>query len=152
MSLSIDDTSISNSIAISNASFETIFLQLLIKPNLEFPFRTRIFLIMHLKNRFNFSFFLSLTDEMEIVNTISSLDSKQSVGPKHFPTKILKMKLLKNEISSKIPDIFSNFFWCLSLNTKRLQWLSRYIRRNQSLIPQICVQSHFFTLNKTWED
>ena len=39
---------------------------------------------------------------------ISSLDSNKSVGPNSIPTKILK--LLKNDISSQLADIFNISF------------------------------------------
>ena len=106
----------------------------------------------YLKNRSNVSFFLSPTDEKEIMKAISLLDSKKSVEANSFPAKVLK--LLKNEISSQLPDIFNNsfFFWCLSLNTKKLRMLFLYIRRIPSLISQISVQSHFFLLKKNLEN
>ena len=106
----------------------------------------------YLKNRSNVSFFLSPTDEKEIMKAISLLDSKKSVEANSFPAKVLK--LLKNEISSQLPDIFNNFFffWCFSLNTKKLRILSLYIRRIPSLISQINVQSHFFLLKKNLEN
>ena len=57
------------------------------------------------KNRTQNSFFLSPTDKSKIQNIISSLDSNKSVGPNSIPTKILK--LLKNDISSQLADIFN---------------------------------------------
>ena len=47
---------------------------------------------------------MSPTDKSEIENIISSLDSNKSVGPNSIPTKILK--LLKNDISSQLSEIF----------------------------------------------
>ena len=60
-----------------------------------------------LKSRHN-SFFLSLTNKSEIQNIISSLDSNKSVGPSSIPMKIIK--LLKNDISSQLTDIFNISF------------------------------------------
>ena len=61
-----------------------------------------------LKNRSNISFFVSRTDKTEIENVISSLDSNKSIGPNSIPTKILK--LLKNDISSQLSEIFNISF------------------------------------------
>ena len=51
---------------------------------------------------------MSPTDKTEIENVISSLDSNKSVGPNSIPTKILK--LLKNDISSQLSEIFNLTF------------------------------------------
>ena len=61
-----------------------------------------------LKNRFHDSFFLSPTDKYKIINIICSLDSNKSIGPKSIPTTILK--LLKNNISTQLSDIFNVSF------------------------------------------
>ena len=61
-----------------------------------------------LKNRSNISSFVSPTDKSEIENVISSLDSNKSVGLNSIPTAILK--LLKNDISSQLSEIFSISF------------------------------------------
>ena len=61
-----------------------------------------------LKNRSDDSFFLSPTDKYEIINIISSLDPNKSTGPNSIPTKILK--LLKNDISTQLSDIFNVSF------------------------------------------
>ena len=61
-----------------------------------------------LKNRSDDSFFLSPTDKYEIINIISSLDPIKSTGPNSIPTKILK--LLKNDISAQLSDIFNVSF------------------------------------------
>ena len=58
-----------------------------------------------LKNRSNI---VSPTDKTDIENVISSLDSNKSVGPNSIPTKILK--LLKNDISSQLSEIFNISF------------------------------------------
>ena len=51
---------------------------------------------------------MSPTDKSEIENIISSLDSNKSVGPNSIPIKILK--LLKNDISSQLSEIFNISF------------------------------------------
>ena len=61
-----------------------------------------------LKNRHHNSFFLSPTSKSEILSIISSLNSNKSVGPNSIPIKILK--LLKNDISSQLADIFNISF------------------------------------------
>ena len=61
-----------------------------------------------LKNRSSISFFISPSDKTEIENVISSLDSNKSVGPNSIPNKILK--LLKNDISSQLSEIFNISF------------------------------------------
>ena len=61
-----------------------------------------------LKNRSDHSFFLSSTDKYEIINIIYSLDSNKLTGLNSVPTKILK--LLKNDISTQLSDIFNVSF------------------------------------------
>ena len=61
-----------------------------------------------LKNRCSISLFVSPTNKTGIENVISSLDSNKSVGPNSIPTKILK--LLKNDISSQLSEIFNISF------------------------------------------
>ena len=61
-----------------------------------------------LKNRSDDSFFLSPTEKHEIINIISSLDTNKSTGPNSIATKILK--LLKNDISTQLSDIFNVSF------------------------------------------
>ena len=51
---------------------------------------------------------MSPTDKTEIENVISSLDSNKSVGPNNILTQILK--LLKNDISSQLSEIFNISF------------------------------------------
>ena len=52
--------------------------------------------------------FIRPTDAHEVNLIISSLNSNKSTGPNRFPTKILK--LLKNEISTHLADIFNLSF------------------------------------------
>ena len=61
-----------------------------------------------LKDKNQNSFFLSPTTKYEIQNIISSLNSNKSVGPNSIPTRILK--LLKNDISTQLTDIFNISF------------------------------------------
>ena len=61
-----------------------------------------------LKDKNQNSFFLSPTSKYEIQNIISSLNSNKSVGPSSIPTRILK--LLKNDISTQLIDIFNISF------------------------------------------
>ena len=58
-----------------------------------------------MENNSSNSFFLSSTNKNEISVIISSLNPNKSVGPNSVPTKILK--LLKNEISSHLSDIYN---------------------------------------------
>ena len=50
------------------------------------------------------SFFLSPTDKEEIKLILSSLDISKATGPYSIPTKVLK--LLKNDISDQVADLF----------------------------------------------
>ena len=54
------------------------------------------------------TFFLTRTDKNEISFIISTLDSHKSSGPNSIPVKILK--LLKNDISQQLSDIFNTSF------------------------------------------
>ena len=54
------------------------------------------------------TFFLTPTDKNEISLIISSLNSHKSSGPNSIPVKILK--LLKNDISQQLSDIFNMSF------------------------------------------
>ena len=105
-SLSVDGATISNPMAISNI-FNNYFSSIAGKTKLNISFSHKHF-SNFLKNRSNISFFISPTDKSEIENIISSLDSNKSVGPNSIPTKILK--LLKNDISSQLSEIFNISF------------------------------------------
>ena len=61
-----------------------------------------------LKNRTQNSFFLSPTNKSAIRNITSSLDLNRLAGSNIISTKILK--LLKNDISSRLADIFNISF------------------------------------------
>ena len=62
----------------------------------------------YLSNISTNTFFLTPTDKNEISSIISSLDSHKSSGPNNIPVKILK--LLKNDISQQLGDIFNMSF------------------------------------------
>ena len=62
----------------------------------------------YLNNRTAESFFLAPTTQDEIGDIITSLNSNKSIGPNSIPFKILK--LLKNEISSALSDIYNISF------------------------------------------
>ena len=105
-SLTVDGTTISNTIAISNI-FNNYFSSIANNAKHNISFSHKHFSDF-LKNRSNISFFVSPTDQKEIENVISSLDSNKSVGPNSIPTKVLK--LLKNETSSQLTEIFNISF------------------------------------------
>ena len=62
----------------------------------------------YMENNSSNSFFLSPTNENKILGIISSSNSNKSVGPNSIPTRILK--LLKDEISSNLSDIYNISF------------------------------------------
>ena len=104
--LSVAGTTISNPMEISDI-FNNYFSSIAIKTKLYISFSHKHFSDF-LKNRSNISFFVSPTDKTEIEDAISSLDSNKSVGPNSISTKILK--LLKNDISSQLFEIFNISF------------------------------------------
>ena len=104
-SLSVDGATISNPLPISDI-FNNYFSSIAGKTKLNISF-FNIFLTF-LRIDLIFSFFISPTDKSEIENIIPSLDSNKSVGPNSIPNKILK--LLKNDISSQLPEIFNISF------------------------------------------
>ena len=105
--LTVDGTTISNPMEISNI-FNNYFSSIASKTKLNISFSHKHFSDF-LKNRSNISFFVRSTDKTEIENVTSSLDSNKSVGPNSIPTKI--MKLLKNDISSQLSEIFNISFF-----------------------------------------
>ena len=106
-SISADSIStISNPIAMSNV-FNSYFSSIANNTKRNISFSHKHFSDF-LKNRSNISFFVSPTDKKEIKNVIFSLDSHKSVGPNSIPTKVLK--LLKNDISSQLSEIFNISF------------------------------------------
>ena len=105
-SLSVDDATISNPLAISDI-FINYFSSIANKTKLNISFSHEHFSDF-LQNRSNISFFISPTDKTEIENIISSLDSNISVGSKSIPTKVLK--ILKNDISNQLSEIFNISF------------------------------------------
>ena len=105
--LTVDGTTISNQMEIFNI-FNNYSSSIASKTKLNISFSHKYFNSDFLKNRSNISFFVSPTYKTEIENVISSLDSNKSVGPNSIPTKILK--LLKNDISSQLSEIFNISF------------------------------------------
>ena len=61
-----------------------------------------------MENNSSKSFFLSPTNINEILSIIYSLNPNKAVGPNSIQTNILK--LLKDEISSHLSDIYNNSF------------------------------------------
>ena len=106
----MDGSTVSNPMAIWNV-FNYYFSSIASNTKLKiFPFRINIF-SDYLINKSNVSFFLSPTDKVVIMNAISSLDPNVSVGPNIILIKILK--LLKNDITSRLTNIFNlPFFSC----------------------------------------
>ena len=104
--LTVDGTTILNPIAISNI-FNNYFSSISNNTKCNISYSHKHFSDF-LKNRSNISFFVSPTDKKKIENVISSLDSNKSVGPNSIPTKVLK--LLKNDISSQLSEIFNISF------------------------------------------
>ena len=104
--LTVDDTTISHSMAISTI-FNKYFYSIANKTKLNVLFSHKHFSDF-LKNRSNISFFASPTDKTEIENIISSLDSNKSVGSNNIPTKVLK--IFKNDTFSQLSEIFNISF------------------------------------------
>ena len=103
-SVSVDGSTVSNPMAIWNV-FNYYFSSITSNTKLKiFPFRMNIF-SNYLINKSNVPFFLSPTDKVVILNAISSLDPNISVGPNIILIKILK--LLKNDITSQLTNIFN---------------------------------------------
>ena len=101
-----NDTTSAEPIEIANI-FNNFFTSILAKTKESIKYSHKNF-SNFLKNRSDDSFFLSPTDKYEIINIISSLDPNKSTGPNSIPTKILK--LLKNDISAQLSDIFNVSF------------------------------------------
>ena len=104
--LTIDGTTIPNPMEISNI-FNNYFSSIASETKFNISLSHKHFSDF-LKNRSNISFFVSPKDKTEIENVISSFDSNKLVGHNSIPTKILK--LLKNDISSQLSEIFNISF------------------------------------------
>ena len=89
--------------------------------------------------------FIAPTDAHEVNLTISLLNSDKSTGPNSLPTKILK--LLKNEISTHLADIFNLSFssGVFPSILKTLPKLYQYTKKSQSCFTQIIGQSLYYT-------
>ena len=81
------------------------------------------------------SFFLRPTSLDQITNLILSLNESKSVGPDGIPTKILK--LLKNDISLQLINIFNLSFYL-------------FIKKNQNA-QTICQYHYYLILIKSWK-
>ena len=98
--------SFTNQVEISNI-FNDYFASIAEKTKVNINYSNKNFSDF-LKDKNQNSFFLSPTNKYEIQNVISSLNSNKSVGPNSIPTRILK--LLKNDISTQLADIFNISF------------------------------------------
>ena len=105
-SLSSNGSTITNQVEISNV-FNNYFATIAEKTKENINPSHKQFSHL-LKNSDHNSFFLNPTSKSEILSVISSLDSNKSVGPNSIPIKILK--LLENDISSQLADIFNTPF------------------------------------------
>ena len=101
--LSSNNSTFTNQVEISNI-FNNYFASIAEKTNVSINYSHKHFSDF-LKHKNQNSFFLSPTNKYEIQNVISSLNSNMSVGPNSIPTRILK--LLKNDISTQLTDIFN---------------------------------------------
>ena len=104
--LNANDGTITNPVEIANV-FNSYFSSIASQTKVNIKHSRKHFSDF-LRNRAQNSFFLSSTDKDEIALIISSLDSTKSVEPNSIPTKILK--LLKNDISCQLADIFNMSF------------------------------------------
>ena len=102
--LSSNGSTFTNQVEISNI-FNNYFASIAEKVNINYSHKH---FFDFLKDKNQNSFFLSPTNKYEIQNVISSLNSNKSVGPNSIPTRILK--LLKNDISTQLADIFNISF------------------------------------------
>ena len=105
-SIEFNSKTITDPTAMSNV-FNNYFTSIAKKTNSNIKFSPK-----HYTDYLSYSntntFFLTPTDKNEISLIISSLDSHKSSGPNSIPVKILK--LLKNDISQQLSDIFNMSF------------------------------------------
>ena len=104
--LSSNGSTFTNQVEISK-TFNNYFASIAEKTKVSISYSPKHFYDF-LKDKNQNSFFQSSTNNYEIHNVISSLDSNKSVGPNSVPTRILK--LLKNDISTQLSDIFNISF------------------------------------------
>ena len=76
-----------------------------------------------LKNKNNKTFFLSPTDESEIISCISSFSINKSSGPYSIPIKILQ--LVKNEIASPLSQIINLSFFIKTEDSKSYSYFQK---------------------------
>ena len=91
------------------------------------------------------------TGAHEVNLIISSLNSDKSTGPNSLPNKILK--LLKNEISTHLADIFNlSFSWGVFPAILKITKVIPVHKKNQSCFAQIIDQSLYYpTLIKSFK-
>ena len=104
--LSSNGSTFTNQVEISNI-FNNYFASIAEKTKVSINYSHKHFSDF-LKDKNENSFFLSPTSKYEMQNIISPLNSNKSVGPNSIPTRILK--LLKNDISTQLADIFNISF------------------------------------------
>ena len=105
-SIEFNNRTITDSTAMSNV-FNNYFTSIAEKTKSNIKFSPKHYRY-YLYNTKTNMFFLTPTDKNEISFIISSLDSHKSSGPNSIPVKILK--LLKNDISQQLSDIFNMSF------------------------------------------
>ena len=98
----------------------------------------------YLSNTNTNMFLLTPTEKNEISFIISSLDSHKSSGPNSIPVKMLK--LLKNDISQQLSDIFLD--WAISFSSENSQSHTYTQKNNLTLIIQIVDQNPFYLILK----
>ena len=105
-SIEFNNRTITDPTAMSNV-FNNYFTSIAKKTNSNIKFSPKHY-TDYLSHTNTNTFFLTPTDKNEISFIISSLDSHKSSGPNSIPVKILK--LLKNDISQQLSDIFNMSF------------------------------------------
>ena len=105
-SFEFNNRTITDPAAMSNI-FNDYFTSIAKKTNSNIKFSPRHY-SDYLSHTNTNTFFLTPTDKNEISFIISSLDSHKSSGPNSIPVNILK--LLKNDISQQLSDLFNLFF------------------------------------------
>ena len=111
-SVEFDNRTITDLTAMSNV-FDNYFLSIAKKTNCNIKFSPKHY-TDYLSYTGTNTFFLTPTDKNEIF-FMSSFDSHKSSGPSSIHLKILK--LLKNDISQQVSDIFNVFLnWEISLS------------------------------------
>ena len=142
------NSSITNQVQISNVFFNNYFATIAekTKENIN-PLHKHFF--DFLKNWHQNSFFLSPTNKSETQNIIPSLDSNKSVGPNSIHIKILK--LVKNNISSQLADVFNISFSTVIFPTiLKIAKLSLYVKKTLNWSFQTIDQFHYYPILKKY--